>query len=143
VQACRFSGRAAKAHVSVSFVAESPDHQVGKTQIVRVSTPTRADKRRLQTLGLDLTESGDANSIEVLLYGLQDVQKLQKAKFHYTVRVADLDKRVQANRRADRRYAASVAQAGGSALPSGSTGYRHLADIELELKQLAGQYPKL
>ena len=143
VQACRFSGRAAKAHVSVSFVAESPDHQVGKTQIVSVSTPTRADKRRLQTLGLDLTESGDANSIEVVLYGLQDVQKLQKAKFHYTVRVADLDKRVQANRRADRRYAARTAQAGGSALPSGHTTYRHLADYELELKQLAGQYPKL
>ena len=78
-----------------------------------------------------------------MLYGLQDVQKLQKAKFHYTVRVADLDKRVQANRRADRRYAARAAQAGGSALPSGHTTYRHLADYELELKQLAGQYPKL
>ena len=76
-----------------------------------------------------------------MLYGEQDAQKLQKAKFRYTVRVADLAKRVQAQRRADRRY--SAAQAGGSALPSGSTSYRHLADIELELKLLAGKYPKL
>ncbi len=141
VQACRFSGRASTARVSVSFLAEPRSHQVGKTQIVSVSTPTRADKRRLQTLGLDLTESGDANSIDVVIYGQADAQKLQRAKFRYSVRVADLAKRVRAQRKADRRYAA--AQAGGSALPSGSTGYRHLADIELELKQLAGQYPNL
>jgi len=141
VQACRFAGHASTARVGVSFAAEPASRQVGKTQIVSVSTPTRADKRRLQTLGLDLTESGDADSIEVVLYGEQDAQKLQKAKFRYTVRVADLAKRVQAQRRADRRYAA--AQAGGSALPSGRTTYRHLADYELELKLLAGKYPKL
>ena len=44
VQACRFRGQAATAHVSVSFAAQAPDHQVGKTQIVSVSTPTRADR---------------------------------------------------------------------------------------------------
>jgi hypothetical protein len=143
VQACRFRGSAATAHVSVSFARQTVGHQVGKTQIVSVSTPTRADKRRLQALGLDLTESGTANSIEVVLYGQQDVDRLRKAKFHWSVRVADLDKRVQANRRADRRYAARAAKAGGSALPSGRTTYRHLADYELELKQLAAQYPKL
>src|SRR5215207_4865486 len=141
VQACRFAGKASSAHVSVAFLGEPAGHQVGPTQVVSVSTPTRADKRRLQTLGLDLTESGDADSIEVILYGEQDAQKLQRAKFRYSVRVADLAKRVQAQRRADRRY--SAAQAGGSALPSGSTGYRHLADIELELKLLASKYPKL
>jgi hypothetical protein len=141
VQACRFGGSADSASVSVSFLAEPAARQVGPTQVVTVSTPTRADKRRLQTLGLDLTESGDADSIDVVLYGEQDAQKLQAAKFRYTVRVADLAKRVQAQRRADRRY--SAAQAGGSALPSGSTAYRHLADIELELKLLAGKYPNL
>lgn len=141
VQACRFGGRAGSARVSISFLAEPAAKQVGPTQVVSVSTPTRADKRRLQALGLDLTESGDADSIDVVIYGEQDAQKLQRAKFRYTVRVADLAERVQAHRRADRRYAA--AQAGGSALPSGRTTYRHLADFELELKLLAGQYPEL
>ena len=66
--------------------------------------------------------------------------KLRAAKFRWTVRIKDLDKRVEQNRKADRRYAA--AQAGGSALPSGRTTYRHLADYELELKTLAGPLPE-
>ena len=141
VQACRFGGRADNARVKVGFLAERPAAQVGPTQVVDVSTPTRDEKRRLQTLGLDLTEHGDADSIEVVLYGEQDARKLQAAKFRYTVRIADLSQRVRANRRADRRY--RIAQAGDSELPSGRTSYRHLADYELELKLLAGQYPKL
>jgi Zinc carboxypeptidase len=141
VQACRFGGKSSQARVSVSFVAQRVDKQSGPAQVVDVSTPTRADKSRLQRLGLDLTEHGDADSIEVVLYGEQDAQKLRDAKFRYSVRIADLDARVKANRRADRRY--STAQAGGSGLPSGRTTYRHLADYELELKMLAAQYPKL
>jgi Zinc carboxypeptidase len=141
VQACRFGGSASSARVSVSFVAQPASTTIGKTQIVDVATPTRADKRRLQALGLDLTEHGDADSIEVVLYGAADEQKLRDAKFNYSVRIRDLAARVEANRRADRRY--RIAQAGGSELPSGSTGYRHLADFELELKLLAGQYPNL
>lgn len=143
VQACRFGGRASKARVSVSFIAQPPAGTSGPAQVVDVSTPTRQDKRRLQTLGLDLTEHGDADSIEVVLYSEQDAQKLRANKFRYTVRIADLGKRVRANRRADRRYSLRTAQAGGSELPSGNTTYRHLADYELELKLLAGQYPKL
>jgi hypothetical protein len=141
VQACRFGGSVSQARVRVSFVAEPPARASGPAQVVDVSTPTRQDKRRLQSLGLDLTEHGDANSIEVVLYGEQDAQKLRTAKFRYTVRIADLGARVRANRRADRRY--RTAQVGGSELPSGRTTYRHLADYELELKLLAGQYPKL
>ncbi len=67
---------------------------------------------------------------------------LRRNKFRYSVRVADLAKRNEANRRADRRYAARTAQA-GSALPSGRTSYRVLADYEFEMKLLAGRYPNL
>ena len=141
VQACRFGGRASKARVAVAFLAQPAAGTSGPAQVVDVSTPTHQEKQRLQRLGLDLTEHGDSNSIEVVLYGEQDAQKLRKAKFRYTVRIADLGKRVRANRRADRRY--RIAQTGGSSLPSGSTAYRHLADYELELKLLAGRYPGL
>jgi murein tripeptide amidase MpaA len=142
VQACRFRGRVSSARVSVSFLATPSPNIDGSVQVVDVSTPTRADKRRLQALGLDLTESGDANSIEVVLYGNDDVQLLRRNKFRYTVRIADLQQRNEANRRADRRYRLRVAQA-GSQLPSGSTQYRRLPDFELELKLLAGRYPSL
>jgi hypothetical protein len=120
------------ARVSVSFLATPSSKIDGTVQVVNVSTPTRADKQRLQALGLDLTESGDANSIDVVLYGDADVQLLRRNKFRYTVRIADLQQRNEANRRADRRYRLRVAQA-GSQLPSGSTAYRRLPDFELEL----------
>jgi Zinc carboxypeptidase len=141
VQACRFAGRASKAWVSVAFLAEPSAKPTGPAQVVDVATPTIEDKRRLQGLGLDLTEHGDADSIEVVLYGEQDAEKLRRAKFRYSVRIADLGARVRANRRADRRY--HTAQAGGSELPSGRTSYRRLADYELELKLLADRYPDL
>jgi Zinc carboxypeptidase len=142
VQACRFSGGAGKAAVSVDFLA-TPDVQInGTVQIVDVSTPTRDEKRRLQRLGLDLTEHGDEDSIEVVLYGEEDARVLRENKFRYRVRIADLQARVEANRRADRRYQARVAQ-NGSRLPSGSTAYRRLPDYELELKLLAGRYPDM
>ncbi len=142
VQACRFRRRASSARVSVSFLASPPPSVGGAVQVVDVSTPTRADKQRLQRLRLDLTEHGDADSIEVVLHGEDDARLLRRNKFGYTVRIANLERRNQANRRADRRYRLRVAQA-GSALPSGTTGYRRLPDYELEMKLLADRYPSL
>ena len=59
------------------------------------------------------------------------------------MRIADLDARVEANRRADRRFAARAAQNGGSSLPSGRTSYRRLPDYEANLKNLALRYPNM
>ena len=97
VQGCRFRGRAKHARVSVAFLAV-PARARGRTQVVEVSTPTRADKTRLQGLGLDLTESGDANSIDVVIAGDADARKLRAAKLHYRVKIADLAARARANR---------------------------------------------
>ena len=112
----------------------------GRVQVVEVSTPTRADKARLQTLGLDLTEHGDADSLEVVLYGEADAQRLRDAGLTYTVRIPDLAARNEQNRLADELYAAETAV---SPLPSGRDSYRHLADYERELAQLAAEYPAL
>ena len=61
-------------------------HQVAARR--RSSTcprPTRADKRRLQTLGLDLTESGDAELDRGRARtASRTLDKLRAAKFHYT-----------------------------------------------------------
>ena len=143
VQGCRFRGRAEHARGCPWRSSPTPARARGRTQVVEVSTPTRADKTRLQGLGLDLTESGDANSIDVVIAGDADARKLRAAKLRYRVKIADLGARTRANRRADRRYRIRTAGAGGSQLPSGRTTYRHLADYELELKQLAERYPKM
>jgi hypothetical protein len=147
VQGCRFRGAASDAGVRVGFVAAGgsagkarASAARGAVQVVDVQVASNAEKRRLQSLGLDLTEHGDANSIEVVLWGSADADKLRANKFRYTVRVADLTARNAANAKADEAYAAATAQSG---LPSGRDSYRRLADYDLELKQLAMQYPSL
>jgi murein tripeptide amidase MpaA len=140
VQACRFRGDAAQARVSVRFTAIAKKKSAGKVQVVDVVTRRQADKQRLQTLGLDLTEHGDRNSVEVVLHGRRDARILRRAGFRYRVRIADLAARTKRNRQKDRRFAASAAASG---LPSGRDNYRRLPDYELEMKQLAMQYPSL
>jgi murein tripeptide amidase MpaA len=142
VQACRYRGDAASARVSVSFLeaggsTKSADEKV---QVVDVAAKSLARRNDLQKLGLDLTEHGDRDSVEVVLHGRADAAKLKSKGFDYDVRIADLEARSEANRAADRRYAAAVEESG---LPSGSTGYRHLADYELEMKELALRYPSM
>jgi hypothetical protein len=139
VQACRFRGSASSADLSVGFVAIA-ERATGKVQIVDVDTATSKDKRQLQALGLDLTEHGDATSVEVVLHGTADERKLRAAGFTFDVRIADLEARSKANTSADAKFAASNPK---TQLPSGSNAYRHLADYNLELKQLAMRYPGL
>lgn len=141
VQGCRFRGTAATARLTVEFFAQpASSASAEKTQVVTVSTPTRADKRRLQSLGLDLTEHGTAGSVDVVLRGAADARELRGAGLSYTVKVPDLAARSAAHRRADQAYAASTA---ASALPSGRTAYRRLFDYELEMKRLSIRYPAL
>ena len=140
VQACRYRGDAATARISVRFTVIAKDKTAGKVQVVDVITRRRADKERLQTLGLDLTEHGDHNSVEVVLHGSRDARLLRRAGFRYRVRIADLAARTRRNRIKDRRFAARAARSG---LPSGRDTYRRLPDYDLEMKQLAMQYPSL
>ncbi|MBA2383543.1 MAG: peptidase M14 [Actinobacteria bacterium] len=138
VQACRLSGRAASARLSVDFEVVKPAAE--KSQLVRVSTPTRAAIRKLTSLGLDLTEHGGNGFRELVLHGAADARKLGQAGFISVVRVSDLAARSRADRRADRTYARSIVQ---SSLPSGRTTYRHLDDYGSEMKQLAQANPTL
>jgi hypothetical protein len=140
IQACRFRGDARSARVSVRFTRVARRRQAGRFKVVDVLTPRRADKQRLQALGLDLTEHGDANSLEVLLHGRADERALRAAGFRYSVRIADLAARTRRNHRRDLTHARATAASG---LPSGRDSYRRLPDYDLELKRLAMQYPSL
>jgi hypothetical protein len=142
VQACRYRGGAKAARVSVAFLStgRSTKSAAEKVQVVDVAAKSLARRNDLQRLGLDLTEHGDGDSVEVVLHGKADAAKLKAKGFQYEVRIADLAARAEANAAADRRYAAATAESG---LPSGSTEYRHLADYELEMKELALRYPSM
>ena len=68
-----------------------------------MATPRRADRQRLQALGLDVTEHADADSVEVLAHGRADLRTLHAAGFRYRVRVADLAAQARATRAATPR----------------------------------------
>ena len=107
-------------------------------RLVKVDTPTRADKARLQTLGLDLTEHAGRDYVEVVLHHAADLTALRSGGFTYEVRIADLVAREDANNRANEAYAAATA---ASPLPSGRTAYRTLADYNADMAKLAKNRP--
>ncbi|HKP20383.1 MAG TPA: hypothetical protein VJT68_02630, partial [Thermoleophilaceae bacterium] len=78
VQACRFRGDSTSARVSIHF-ARIERTRAHRFSLVDVAAPTRADRRRLQALDLDVTEHGDADSVTVLLHGRADARTLRAA----------------------------------------------------------------
>ena len=139
VQACRFRGSASRAELSVDFERVVPGNGE-KKQLADVKASTGDARRRLQGLGLDLTEHADNDSVEVVLHGRADAKKLADAGLAYDVRIADLAARGKANREADEKFRSLNPK---THLPSGANDYRRLPDYELELKRLAMQYPSL
>ncbi len=126
------------AGAGVSAAAPSPADE--KVQVVHVAAPTPAERTKVNNLGLDTTEHGDATGVEVVLHSAADAAKLRKAGFSWRVEDADLAATMRKARAADKRYAASVATSG---LPSGSTSYRTLDDVNRELDALARKYKGL
>ena len=109
-------------------------------QVVDVATRDNAAKNRLQRLGLDLTEHGDANSVEVVLHGADDARRLREAGFSYRVRIADLEAQTRRDREADAQYAARssapTCRAGGPSTARSPT-------TSASSTQLAQRYPAL
>jgi Zinc carboxypeptidase len=137
VQACRRSGSAAVANLTLSWLPVTPT-QVGPDSLVRVNTPSPGAKTSLLGLDLDLTEHGRAGFVDVVLHGPADAARLSAAGLSHQTVVSDLAAVDRANRSADRAYAASVQR---SSLPSGRTTYRRLFDYSEEMKALAAQNP--
>ena len=109
-------------------------------QLVTVDTPTRADKERLQGLGLDLTEHAGHDYIEVVLHTPADLALLTSGGFTYDVRIPDLVARGVQIAELNEAYAARVSR---SRLPSGRTGYRTLDDYNADMAALARKHPAL
>ena len=109
-------------------------------QLVTVDTPTPADKSRLQTLGLDLTEHAGHDYVEAVLHTAADLEALRAAGFTWDVRIPDLLRREAEINRLDDLFAATRLR---TALPSGRDAYRSLADYNSEMKAMAEANPGL
>jgi hypothetical protein len=126
------------AGTGVATAAPQPKAQDEKVQIVTVHAATQKERSAVNALGLDTTEHADTQGVDVVLHGSADEAKLRASGKKWTVKVADLAAVERANKAKDTAYAASVAE---SELPSGSTGYRQLADFNAEMAALAAKYP--
>ena len=141
VQACRRTGTTSTARLSVdAFELPRPTGEREKAMLVHVSTPTDADKARLQALDIDYTEHGSHDSMEAVLYGASDVEKLRDAGFEFEIEIPDLFEHDLSKRQADDLFQRSTSR---SAIPSGRTGYRRLADYDSDMKKLAEENPTL
>jgi hypothetical protein len=125
-----------------------PDRKVAAAQageliqLLRVNTPTQADRKRLTGLDLDLAESAGPSYTDVVAYGNSDRRLLQLAGFTWSTLEDDLVGADRDREKADAAYAAAVrTKTVAATLPSGRTAYRQLADYDSDLTSLAQQYP--
>jgi Zinc carboxypeptidase len=139
VQACRLSGGASSAGLSVVSTAVDTTN-VRRSQLVRVSTPSLERRNELVELGLDSTEHGGPGYLEVVLHGADDARRLREAGFQWTVEVPDLALQARRDRLADLRFARANAAA---EFPSGQATYRRLFDYSEDMKRLAREHPDL
>jgi hypothetical protein len=139
VQGCRYAGSARTVKVATTYVA-APAPTGAVTQLVAVDTPSRADKAKLQGLDLDLTEEATDTTVDTVLHGPADADRLKAHGFTWSVKIPNLADHLTQVRREDAAYAAATTR---SALPSGRTSYRRLFDYDYELKDLARRYPQL
>ncbi len=109
-------------------------------QLVTVDTPTREDKRLLQSLGLDLTEHAGHDYVEVVLHSPADGAALAGAGLGYDVRIPDLLLREAQNNEVNAAYAAATER---SPLPSGRDAYRTLDDYNADMAALEQADPDL
>jgi Zinc carboxypeptidase len=141
VQACRRSGESGSPRLQVAaFALPTPSGDRSVSKLIKVQTPTPAEEQKLQSLGLDLTEHGDAGTLEVVTHGAADEEKLRASGLQFSVVTPDLLARELENKRADLAYSLATPRSG---MPSGRTEYRRLADFEAEMKGLAEQHPNL
>ncbi|HVL94691.1 MAG TPA: M14 family zinc carboxypeptidase [Solirubrobacteraceae bacterium] len=140
VQACRRDSSASRARLTTSF--EGLVRSRERLRMARVSAPLGDEARRMQELGIDLTEHGGPGFVDVLLHGDDDERLLRAAGFDFKIIVHDVNAAARAALRAGR----SGNYGSRTALPSGRTaadGYRVRGEYEADMKRLVEENPGL
>lgn len=140
VQVCRGDRAAGTPRLTVTATETGPADPTYAPRLVEVAADGPAAARRLDALGLDLTEHGGDGHLQLVLHSAREEAALRGAGFAPRTIVADLVQRARDNAAATRAFRAATPRSG---LPSGRTDYRHLADYETEMKALAAAHPGL
>jgi hypothetical protein len=146
VQACRRAGASGTPNLTVE-VTPVEGEPTPAPSLVRVATPSEADKAALHKTGVDISHSEGPDFMDVVAYGKPDLDRITRVGLAYSVRTPNLVRESRSERRAEAEAAEAgepTTLAAGDGFPSGRTGtYRRLFDYEEELKALAEEYPKL
>jgi hypothetical protein len=138
-QACRRSGGGSTATLDFDLHEQlGPPVAREPAQMVRVALGAGRTLEQLEATGLDVTHDVGPDGATVVLYSAAERARLLAAGFSFRTTVPDLHKVDLARHRADEAYAGSLR---ASALPSGRTGYRTLADYGTDLKGLVSKFP--
>jgi hypothetical protein len=140
VQACRLSGHATTARVSLEILKLPKTPLV---DLVRVATPTREARAALAALGFDWkTDHAGPVYTDVYIPRTSDASKIGQTGLLSVTLVPDAARAERAARRAERLAARLAPDVTG--LPSGRTGpYRRLPDYTSEMNALATANPNL
>ena len=142
VQACRRSGRSARASLARGFTELVRTELEEKPMLVRVPFVDRAVVPRMEAAGLDVTHNAHSGFVDVVLHSAADRDVLARLGLPHYVLIEDMLAAERNERAKDRAYSARLAQE-GSPLPTGRTDYRQPEDYPAELKQIAETYPQL
>ncbi|MDQ5808920.1 MAG: hypothetical protein M3320_09610, partial [Actinomycetota bacterium] len=118
---------------------EQPDGKRDKVRMANVQVRDKTQESILTSGDFDLTEHGGDGFLQVVLYGDDDVRRLEKTGLGFTIVEDDLMKRDWQARRGERAAAAAVE----TGMPSGRTTYRRLPEIEEEMKTWVKDHPRL
>jgi hypothetical protein len=138
-QACRRTGGGSTADVAFDLHEQlGPSVARDPAQMVRVALGGGRTLEQLEALGLDVTHDVAPDGATVVLYSAAERARLLSAGFTFRTTVPDLRKADLARFRSDQAFAQSLS---ASALPSGRTGYRTLADYGTDIKNVVAKFP--
>jgi Zinc carboxypeptidase len=137
VQACRRGGAGATLPLRITFTDAVMPKADMAPQMLRIAVK-RQDLAKLEALGVDVTHSVRAGSVDALVNESKQLQALGTAGFKFRVLDSNVVASEQKQAELSAKYSASTA---ASPLPTGRTEYRNLEDYEAELKQIVQKYP--
>lgn len=134
----RAAGSPQAATVSIDF-ADAARPAKARSSIIRIPRVTQGQFNSLEQLGFDLQELSIGKTwMDVFIPSAAKLAQFKKLGIPFRTRVADLDaKNARARAAEARRTRAGVR----SAVPSGRTSYRFLADFQSEMKAITDAHP--
>lgn len=137
--ACRTGGSVSRAGLAIDF-ADAAKPAKTTSSVVRIGRVSQGTYDALEQAGFDITHNVQKGYIDIFMDSGAKLAQFKKLGIPFKVHVADLAAKDAKARAAEARRARLGVR---SAVPSGRSTYRFLADYQAEMKKLADENPDL